>query len=147
MELGALNEFGDVIGVYVNDKRIELPKFASVNGALQSGYYDIQENDSIELLNYYTIKQIADFMDVIIDKNMNLYVNNKLADLDTLVYENFSVIWTLQDPSVSDIEYNDSEDKADDPYEYAGIQKFRGAAGNKRYSRREDGSNSVAGGK
>lgn len=123
MELGALNEFGDVIGVFVNDKRIELPKFASVNGTLQSGYYDIRENDSIELLNYYTIRQIADFMDVMIDKNMNLYVNNKLADIDTLVYENFSVVWTLQEPGVSDIEYNDREAKADDPYEYAGIQK------------------------
>lgn len=115
MELGALNEFGDVISVFVNDKRIELPKFASVNGTLQSGYYDIQENDAIELLNYYTVQQIADFMDVIIDKNMRLYVNNKTADLETLVYENFSVIWTLQDLSLSEVEYQEqaTDDIAD----------------------------------
>ena len=97
MELGALNEFGDVIGVSVNEKRVELPKFASVNGELQSGYYEIKENDNIELLNYYTVKQIAEFMDVLIDRNTNLYVNNKLADLDTCVYENFSVTWEMRE--------------------------------------------------
>lgn len=102
MELGALNEFGDVISVYVNERKVELPKFASVNGELQSGYYDIQENDSIELLNYYTVKQIADFMDVIIDKNTNLYVNNKLADMETKVYENFSVSWMLREAGASE---------------------------------------------
>ena len=104
MELGALNEFGDVINVIVNDKRIELPKFASVNGELQSKYYSIKENDSIELLNYYTVKQIAEFMDVIIDKDMNLYVNNKLADMDTFVYENFTVIWTMEELQLSDVD-------------------------------------------
>lgn len=104
MELGALNEFGDVISVIVNEKRIELPKFASVNGELQSKFYDIKENDVIELLNYYTVRQIADFMDVIIDKKMNLYVNNKLANMDTFVYENFSVIWTMETLKLSDVE-------------------------------------------
>ena len=101
MELGALNEFGDIISVMVNEKRIELPKFASVNGVLQSGYYDIQEDDQIELLNYYTVKQIADFMDVIIDSNMNVYVNNTLADIETYVYENFTVSWMLRDAAES----------------------------------------------
>lgn len=52
MELGALNEFGDVIRVTVNEKRIDLPKFARVNGKLQSKYYDIRDNDEIEMLNY-----------------------------------------------------------------------------------------------
>ena len=104
MELGALNEFGDIITVYVNENRIELPKFANVNGSLQSGYYEIRENDVIELLNYYTVRQIAEFMDVMIDKNMNLYVNNKRADMDTFVYENFSVIWTMDAEPLSDVE-------------------------------------------
>lgn len=112
MELGALNEFGDVISVIVNDKKIELPKFASVNGTLQSGYYDIQENDAIELLNYYTVRQIAEFMDVILDKRMNLYVNNKLADLDTCVYENFSVIWTMEELRLSDVQQEEAEESA-----------------------------------
>ncbi len=116
MELGALNEFGDVISVIVNEKRIELPKFASVNGELQSKFYDVKENDVIELLNYYTVRQIADFMDVIIDKKMNLYVNNKLANMDTFVYENFSVIWTMETLKLSDVD-RDLEEGGEERYD------------------------------
>lgn len=97
VELGALNEFGGVIRVTVNDKKIDLPKFARVNGQLQSGYYDIRNNDVIEMLNYYTVKQIADFMDVMVDNRLRMYVNNKLADMDTYVYENFTVSWTMKE--------------------------------------------------
>ncbi len=96
MELGALNEFGDVIRVTVNDKKIDLPKFARVNGQLQSGYYDIKDHDVIEMLNYYTVKQIADFMDVMVDHRINMYVNQQLADMDTCVYENFTVSWAMK---------------------------------------------------
>ena len=91
MELGALNEFGDVIRVTVNEKRIDLPKFARVNGKLQSKYYDIRDNDEIEMLNYYTVRQIADFMDVMVDDRLHMYVNNRRADMDTHVFENFTV--------------------------------------------------------
>ncbi len=101
MELGDLPEFGSVISVTVNEKRVDLPKFASVNGQLQSRYYDIKENDAIELLNYYTVRQIADFMDVLVDKNLHVYVNNKQAKMDTYVYENFSVEWTMKPPELS----------------------------------------------
>ena len=79
----------------VNETKVQMPKFASVNGALQSNYYEIQDNDAIEMLSYYTVRQLTEFMDVILDPRMNIYVNNKLADLDTPVYENFSVVWTL----------------------------------------------------
>lgn len=102
LDINQLPEFGAVMHVEVNDTPIDLPKFASVNGTLQSGYYSIQENDSIEILNYYTVRQVAEFMDVIINQEMNLYVNNKLADMDTKVYENFSVIWTMEELQLSD---------------------------------------------
>ena len=102
LDINQLPEFGAVMRVEVNDTLIDLPRFASVNGALQSGYYSIQENDSIEILNYYTVQQVAEFMDVIIDREMNIYVNNKLADMDTKVYENFSVVWTMEELQLSD---------------------------------------------
>ncbi|MGN0376275.1 MAG: cell division FtsA domain-containing protein [Suilimivivens sp.] len=95
LTIGQLPESGDSILVIVNDQKVEMPKFASVNGMLQSNYYEIQESDDIEMLNFYTVKQLTEFMDVILDPHMNIYVNNKLADMDTPVYENFSVIWTL----------------------------------------------------
>ena len=102
LDINQLPEYGASMCVEVNDKKINLPKFASVNGQLQSGYYGIQENDSIEILSYYTVRQIAEFMDVIINQDMNIYVNNKLADMDTKVYENFSVIWTMEELQLSD---------------------------------------------
>ena len=104
IDINQLPEFGAVMRVEVNDKKVDLPKFASVNGELQSGYYSIQENDSIEILGYYTVRQIAEFMDVIINQDMNIYVNNKLADMDTQVYENFSVVWTMEELQLSDRE-------------------------------------------
>lgn len=109
LDINQLPEYGAVMRVEVNDKKIDLPKFASVNGQLQSGYYSIRENDFIEILSYYTVRQIAEFMDVIINENMNIYVNNKLADMDTKVYENFSVIWTMEELQLSDRDKYENE--------------------------------------
>lgn len=102
LDINQLPEYGATMRVEVNDKKIDLPKFASVNGELQSGYYSIKENDTIEILNFYTVRQVAEFMDVIINQEMNIYVNNKLANMDTRVYENFSVIWTMEELQLSD---------------------------------------------
>lgn len=91
-----IEELADSISFEVNESKIEVPKFAMVNGQLQSKFYEIQSGDDIEIVNYYTVQQIADFMDVILDPKMNIYVNNKLSNLDTQVFENFSVNWTLE---------------------------------------------------
>lgn len=104
MEINQLPEYDSSIQVIVNEQKVVLPKFAQVNGNLQSGYYDIKENDSIDMLNYYTVRQIAEFMDVILKEGMNIYVNNRIADLDTKVYENFSVIWTMEVLQLSQVE-------------------------------------------
>lgn len=110
MEISQLPEFGAKMWVEVNGKKIDLPKFASVNGELQSGYYNIQQNDEIEILGFYTVRQIAEFMDVVIDWAMNIYVNNKIADMDTKVYENFSVIWTMEELQLSDVEIYETKE-------------------------------------
>ncbi len=104
LDINQLPEYGATMTVEVNEKKIELPQFAMVNGNLQSGYYGIQKDDKIVFLNYYTVGQIAEFMDVILNKEMNIYVNNKLADLETKVYENFSVIWTMEELQLSDVD-------------------------------------------
>lgn len=109
LDINQLPEYGAVMRVEVNDIQVDLPKFASVNGALQSGYYSIQEGDSIEILNYYTVRQVAEFMDVIINQEMNIYVNNKLADMDSKVYENFSVVWTMEELHLSDRDKYENE--------------------------------------
>lgn len=109
LDINQLPEYGATMRVEVNDRKIDLPKFASVNGSLQSGYYSIQENDAIEILNYYTVRQIAEFMDVIIEPYRSIYVNNRAADLDTKVYENFSVIWTEAEEGQDELENENAE--------------------------------------
>lgn len=126
MTLGQLPEFGSKMWVEVNEKKVDLPKFASVNGELQSEYYEIQENDEIEILGYYTVRQISEFMDVVIDWNMNIYVNNKIADMETKVYENFSVIWTMEELQLSDVEFyeQDKEEERSEEERPAGTAGF-----------------------
>ena len=111
LEIKNLKEFGGKISVVVNDKTIELPQFSSVNGELQSEYYSIKDGDDIKMLNYYSVKQIAEFMDVTINPEYNIYVNNKISSLDTLVYENFNVIWTLEKLNLSDVTDTDFENE------------------------------------
>lgn len=93
--IGDLPELQDSITVYVNKNKVALPKFAQVNGTLQSVFYEIRERDEIELKNFYTVKQIMEFMDVVLEPGMNLYVNHMPAEEETPVYESFSVVWTL----------------------------------------------------
>lgn len=111
--IGNLPESKESLTVIVNDKKIQLPKFAEVNGALQSTYYDIRQADNIVIKDFYTVRQVIEFMDVILDTRMNIYVNNKLADYDTPVYNNFSVIWTLETLQLSDVERMEAKRQAD----------------------------------
>ncbi len=91
-----LDEFSsDTVSFVVTGKRVTCPKFVEVNGALEPGNYEIKEGDAIDTRSYYTVAQIAEFMDVEIDDNYSILVNNRNADKDTLVYENFNVDWTL----------------------------------------------------
>ena len=92
MEIRQLPESGGSLVVEINQKKVHLPKFASVNGKLESEYYSIQDGDEIEFLKYYTIEQILQFMDISTDTYNTYYVNNNSADMNTKVYENFTVV-------------------------------------------------------
>ena len=89
------------ITVKVNGSKILLPKFSLVNRELRSMYYEVQNGDRIELLDYYTVKQVKDFMDVILNDDTLITVNNEPADDDTLVYDNFSIRWDLKKENVA----------------------------------------------
>ena len=95
-QLEQLEEYGTATLTFeVNGKVVTCPKFAEVNGSLESPYYEIQENDDIEMRGFYTVGQLIEFMDVEVDMDQEILVNNKPADLGTLVYENFSIDWTV----------------------------------------------------
>ena len=69
----------------VNKKTVICPRFVEVNGVLEPPSYRIQEGDRIELRNYYTIGQLVEFMDVELDLDQEILVNNRDADMATLV--------------------------------------------------------------
>ncbi len=93
-----LDEYtGATVSFVVNGKLITCPKFVEVNGSLEAGSYRIKEGDAIETRSFYTVGQVAEFMDVSVDPNHMILVNNREADFDTLVYENFSIDWTVSD--------------------------------------------------
>ncbi|MEG1946650.1 MAG: dephospho-CoA kinase [Lachnospiraceae bacterium] len=103
--LEQLEEYGnDSLTFEVNGRMVICPKFVEVNGMLESPYYEIQENDEIEMRNFYTVEQLMEFMDVEVVMEYEILVNNRQAELDTLVYENFSVEWTTYDYDRSIIE-------------------------------------------
>ena len=79
----------------VNGSLITCPKFVEVNGSLEPSTYQIQNNDRIETRNFYTIGQLAEFMDVQVDTQTDIILNGKPADMESLVYENFEVEWTV----------------------------------------------------
>lgn len=88
--IGQLEEFKSVVNFVVNGKNVSCPKFAYVNGSLQSEYYEIQENDAVLMENFYTVQQLFEFLDIDITE-FQVYVNHVPADSDTRVYENFVV--------------------------------------------------------
>ena len=79
----------------INGQTIRCPKYFEVNGVIEPGSYEIKEGDVIESRNYYTVSQIAEFMDVVISEDNEILVNRVPSSLDTLVYENFNVEWTI----------------------------------------------------
>ena len=91
MELGRLPEMSEKLRVCVNDMGIDLPRTALVNGKLENEFYSIQENDDITVKNYYTVREIAEFMDVPLGGEIT--VNDIPANTETRVYENFTLCW------------------------------------------------------
>ena len=117
-KISQLDEYNhSVITFVINGRKVSCPRFVQVNGRLEPEDYSIMENDVIETRNYYTVRQIAQFMDLVIDTDQMIFVNNEEADLDTLVYENFSVEWKTDEYGVARIDnnnYNDTQESDSD---------------------------------
>ena len=79
----------------VNHRMVTCPRFVLVNGHLEPPTYRVKDGDQIEVCNYYTVAQLAEFMDVEIDTDQEILVNNRVENMDAQIYENFSVDWTV----------------------------------------------------
>lgn len=89
LTIGKLPEYKSTISFEFNGKRISAARFVSVNGELVSEFYSVKNQDDIKILDYYTLKQVLEFMDIIY--YANVYVNNVPAQMDTKVYDNFTI--------------------------------------------------------
>ncbi len=89
--LNEVVDFSETLTFIVNDMNISCPKVASVNGKLESEFYVLNDGDKVDVLNYYTLSQIMQFMDI--ETPHEVFVNGARANADTKVYENFNVAW------------------------------------------------------
>ncbi len=113
-QLGRFPEYKETISIVVNGQQISLPKFASVNGELQTAYYEIQDGDVIEMLNYYTVEQITEVMDVLLEQGAVIRVNNAVAEKETKVYDNFTLEWSYEQPETSDEDTDGQDDSIEE---------------------------------
>lgn len=79
----------------VNGRIVRCPKYLEVNGSLELPSYEIKDGDQIETRSFYTVGQLAEFMDVEVDMEYEILVNNRVATMDSLIYENFTIDWTV----------------------------------------------------
>lgn len=93
--LGEVADFSAMITFEVNEMMLSCPRYASVNDRLQSEFYEIHEGDRVEILNYYTLSQLMQFMDI--ETPHEVFVNGARAGADTKIYENFKVAWIDRD--------------------------------------------------
>lgn len=94
LEIEDIPEYKSTIKFTFNNKEVVCPRYVAVNGELVSGFYDIKDGDDIWFLDYYTLKQVFEFMDIIYSGKV--YVNNVPADMNTKVYDNFSILCEIK---------------------------------------------------
>ena len=103
-------EYLGTITFIINGKDITCPRFAHVNGEMVPGTYKIRSGDEVEILDFYTLKQVLEFMDLPYYRGIK--VNNELADEKTIVYEKFKIQYNEGDILSESLYYYD--DKLED---------------------------------
>ena len=83
------------ISFTVNNKTVTCPRFVEVNGSVVTSGYELKDGDAVVVKNYYTVAELVEFMDVELDPDAEIIVNNKIEEIDTPVYENFTVELTI----------------------------------------------------
>lgn len=114
--VGELAEYRSTIEFTVNGKLVVCPKFIRANDELVSEYYDIKEQDRLEILDYYTLRQLLNFMDVTYKEG--IFVNRMPASEDEKVYEKFRVDYDFgSEPGINTFVANSSRAENNIVYE------------------------------
>lgn len=90
LTISQLPEFKDSIAFTVNGNNISCPKFADVNGELVPSNYEIKDNDKITILDYYSISQVMQFMDIDLT-GKDVYINGHKSLINEPIYGGFVV--------------------------------------------------------
>lgn len=106
-KIQSLPEYSGIINFNVNGKQVICPRFSNVNDQLVPGTYKLQNNDKVEILNYYTLQQVLDFMDL--PYYDGIFVNNEVCGPDEMVYENFKLVYTVS----TDFSLTDSNEESE----------------------------------
>ncbi len=129
--IGKLPEYKATLTFDFNGKKVTCSRFVSVNGELVSEFYSVKEGDRIQILDYYTLKQVMEFMDILYYSNV--MVNNFPATMDTKVYDNFTIRCKVEEqmPSGSGAQMDAPEEERTEPLaeEKAGKGDFFGESG------------------
>ena len=72
---------------------ITCPRYVEVNGILEPPTYEIQEGDDIVTRGFYTVAQLAEFMDVELDPYADILVNNRVENLPEWPHPQWSVCY------------------------------------------------------
>ena len=111
LEISNLSEYSSNMNIIFNGKEITCPRFVTVNGNLVSGFYEVKDQDRIEILGYYTLEQVLEFMDILY--RGKVYVNNVIAPMDAKVYDNFSIACEImkEEPNYNELmaKYGDGQ--------------------------------------
>ncbi len=97
--VGSLPEYHRTIEFVVNGKNVVCPKFLRAGEELVSEFYEVAEGDELELLDYYSLAQLVEFMDL--PYKEGIQVNHVPATRDTRVYEKFSVEYPYGETAVT----------------------------------------------
>ena len=89
--LGKLNKGNKKLNITVNNMNVTLPNLCTVNGEIAVDSYKIQDGDDVEVLDYLTVSQVLELVDITLNENQYVTVNNSPADADTKVYSRFNV--------------------------------------------------------
>lgn len=100
-EIGKLEEFKrkDTLTFIINDRTVKCPRMIKVNGNIVLDTYSLQENDKIEILDYYFMKELLEFMDMA--EPEEFLINNKEGDWNDRIYDESVIvcIWSEENDS------------------------------------------------
>ena len=133
MLLERLTDLKESIRIRVGNDRVSLPKFATVNGRLETAGYEIKAGDVVEILPYYTVQQIAEVMDVTPDEQTEIRINHEVSDLSGKVYDNFILEFGIKQDSLTDAQDEETETDGES-WDTSGDAKAQIAAIRKRQS-------------